>query len=321
MGLEMTGQSSGSVDQALSKNIDAGQAVLIATMEYMKWRIENGDYTPRADGVDLSDFTLVEYLYPEDEETGEVIQVATATRLFFKGSAADLGLDAPLLDKLDVSRSNGNYLGVAITNVACAKESTERIQKQIDDLSEFKKEFAEFYANVPEEGYPDDGRELKFELGRNGHDTGAGAYSVVPTSELERLRRSAIGFTAPTPEEHGIPGTSADMRIERPRNEMDAFIKKADSFFKDNIYSYLGLGSGGFDADKVMENAANAHTIKTGSVGDPYWDINGNYSGPPLVSYPKMNLIDIQLPVGELYIEDDTPKKPFDPENPKSFYL
>jgi hypothetical protein len=103
---------------------------------------------------------------------------------------------------------------------------------------------------------------------------------------------------------------------------MEAFIKETDSFFKDKIQKYLGFSTGGFDADKVRENATNARTIvKVGKPRDPFWDCNGNYSGPPLASYPIKNLVDVQLPVGELYIENNIPKKPFDPENPEPRYL
>ena len=317
MGLEIAGQysgetpgkTSGNAEKILSHEINGAKDILIAMMEKMKERIASGDYTPRTDGVDLSDFTMVKFFYFVDEETGEAKRVGTATRLSFKGGAADMGLDAEILDDLDLSRSNANRLGVAVTNIACAKESTERIQKQIDDLVEFKKEFAEFYANVPEEGYYKDDGELVF-TGGDGR-TGYGAYSVYSKTEILNRDWSSPAVISPDEYGSGVMG-GADVRIKRPRDKIEAFIQKADAFFKDKIFDFLGISYGKFDPEQIKKNAANAHTIKSAiqKAQEPKWKFGMELIDP-----------DSQLFFYSLYIEDGKPKIPLDSENLTARYL
>lgn len=253
MSLEAAGKTYSHIEQSMSLQINEGEELLIAMMENVKKRIAEGEYTPREDGIDLSEFTFTKFTHFLDPETGETTRTGIASRLFFKGRIEDLGLEASLLEDIDVASSGATFLGALVINTSFAEASTERIQKQIDGLSKFKEDFVKFYNNVPDEGYDDRGEELEFNQGDGIQTTAAGVFSVFTKGELLNGGES---------EEQFHSGIDCDYRISKPRNPMDAFLQRADHTFKDLIYKSLGFTIGKFDIGKISDHAANSSSVK-----------------------------------------------------------
>ncbi len=267
-----TGKNPLEAGDALSFQIDESAELLIAMMEKMKTQVAKGEIS--AEGIDLSDFTLVRSMDVLDFETGEKTRSIRASALVFKGDpeASDTGLSAATLRELDLANSGATSLGVVVLDAKSAEKSTKRIQQGIDALQKLKDDMAQFSQGVPEEGYGDNGEELEMSIGKGvsmdgdtpvlfsqhsmeelqkmGNTTAAGAFSVYSAEDL-----LAPGPKEELPNPEPIkPVTDLDVRIHKPRHAMDAFIQKADDVFKDKIFKILGFSTGEFPMQKTEDN-------------------------------------------------------------------
>ena len=208
-------------------------------------------------GVDINFETLGQVAVTQVEQVEPVLLVAlensgprsggTLTKLSFK----DRRISPDRLDEAlhEIAGQTWNMeTGILLTDLKSAILSVERIEKQMEELEEFKAEFANLVQNMPPEGYAGKGIEEE-PLEWLDPDTSVNKSSLALVQEeyttaFNNGTSSIVSSNKPMQREgepeRPSPTTRHDYRMRNPRNPLEAFAQKVDAFFKDKLFKKLG---------------------------------------------------------------------------------
>ena len=171
--------------------------------------------------------------------------LGTIKRLAYNGRKITAGsrLDEAETAKSDPSASQTITTGILLLDRSSAQEGTKRIDGQLKDLAKMKNELKDLANETPTQSYE---TFAPLEM-MAGPDTLA---RNVPYADFQDKMFSEQIVKNPVVdgERNGVDlptllgdGLSHDQRIKTVRNPIDAFMQRADSFFKDKVFKKLGF--------------------------------------------------------------------------------
>ena len=166
-------------------------------------------------------------------------------RLAYNGRKISAGsrLDEAETAKSDPSASQTITTGILLLDRSSAKEGTQRIDKQLKDLAKMKGELKDLVDDTSAQNHE---TSAPLEM-TAGPDTLARSVPYVDFQD-KMFSEQIIKNPVVDKERNGVDlptllgdGLSHDQRIKTVRNPVDAFMQRADSFFKDKIFKKLGF--------------------------------------------------------------------------------